>query len=91
MVLWGSQTLKSPSVDALEVHGLLVKKLRMRDVSELILKAYFFFFLFFFLNDFIYLCLERGEGREENINWLPVVQPQPGTWPTTQACALTGN
>ena len=23
--------------------------------------------------------------------WLPLVCPTPGTWPTTQACALTGN
>ena len=37
-----------------------------------------------------------GEGREEererNINmWLPLAYPQLGTWPATQACALTGN
>ena len=25
------------------------------------------------------------------INGLPLAHPQPGTWPTTQACALTGN
>ena len=23
--------------------------------------------------------------------WLPLMCPAPGTWPTTQACALTGN
>ena len=44
---------------------------------------------------FIYLFLERGEGwekeRERNINWLPLIPPQLGTWPITQACALTGN
>ena len=28
---------------------------------------------------------------ERNIDWLPLVCPQPGTWPTTQACALAGN
>ena len=28
---------------------------------------------------------------ERYINWLPLVRPQLGTWPTTQACALTGN
>ena len=43
-----------------------------------------------------YLFLERGEGsekkRESNINvLLPLVHPLPGTWPVTQACALTGN
>ena len=50
---------------------------------------------FFFKKDFIYLFLERGEGREEretNINvWLPFVRLPLGTWPETQACALTGN
>ena len=43
-----------------------------------------------------YLFLDRGEGREKererNINvWLPLVHPQLGTWPKTQAYALTGN
>ena len=52
------------------------------------------FFLFFLKILFIYL--ERREGkekeRERNINvWLPLMRPQLGTWPTTQACALTGN
>ena len=28
---------------------------------------------------------------ERYINWLPLTRPQPGTWPATQACALTGN
>ena len=54
-----------------------------------------FLYLFLF-KDFIYLFLERGEGRkkekERNINvWLPLVCPQLGTWPTTHACALSGN
>ena len=48
----------------------------------------------FFKKDFVYLLLERGEGtekeRERNINvWLPLMHPSPGTWPATQACALT--
>ena len=52
--------------------------------------------MFSFFKDFIYLFLERGEGREKekerNINvWLPLVRPLLGTWPATQACALTGN
>ena len=46
--------------------------------------------------DFIYLFLERGEGkekgRERNINvWLPLSRLLLGTWPPTQVCALTGN
>ena len=45
-----------------------------------------------FLRLFICLFLERGEERERNINvWLPFECPLLGTWPTTQACALTGN
>ena len=47
-----------------------------------------------FFKDFIYLFLDAGKGRrhrERNINvWLPVERPLLGTWPTTQACALTG-
>ena len=48
-----------------------------------------------FFKDFIHLLLERGEGSEKeterNINvWLHVVRPLLGTWPATQACALTG-
>ena len=46
--------------------------------------------------DFIYLFLERGEGkekeRERNISmWLPFTHLLPGPWPATQACALTRN
>ena len=45
--------------------------------------------------DFIFLFLEKGEGREKererNINCLSLACLQLGTWPTTQACALTGN
>ena len=45
-----------------------------------------------FLKDFIYLFVEREEGRERNINvGLPLARPLLGTWPTTQAFALTGN
>ena len=45
---------------------------------------------------FFNLFLERGGGkkkeRERNINmWLPLTCPLWGTWPATQACALTGN
>ena len=29
--------------------------------------------------------------RERNIDLLPLAHPQLGTWPATQACALTGN
>ena len=61
------------------------------------LYALFYAILF---SDFIYLFLERGEGRERgtetsiyerNINQLPLAFPQLGTEPITLACALTGN
>ena len=53
-------------------------------------------FILNFFEGFIYLFLERGEGREKererNINVrLPLAYPSLGTWPTTQACALTGD
>ena len=49
-----------------------------------------------FLKRFIYLFLERREGREKETDrnsnvWLPLACPQLGTCPATQACALTGN
>ena len=52
--------------------------------------------LCFFKKDFIYLFLEKGEGkkkeRERNINvWLLLEHPLLGIWPAIQACALTGN
>ena len=55
--------------------------------------------LFIYLLIFIFLktlFLERGEGRdkerERNIYvWLPLTHPLLRIWPTTQACALTGN
>ena len=42
------------------------------------------------------LFLERGEGREKEGEWninvcLPLAHPLLGTWPATQARALTGN
>ena len=51
---------------------------------------------FLFFKDFTYLFTERGEGRkkqrERNINvWVSLMRPLLGAWPTTQACAPTGN
>ena len=60
--------------------------------SELLIFAFLKKILFF--KDFICLFLEREERKEKerNINvWLPLMHPLLGTWPTTQACALTGN
>ena len=49
---------------------------------------------FFFFKDFIYLFLEKGEGREKemerNINPLTLTRPQQGTWPATQALSWLG-
>ena len=51
---------------------------------------------FIFFNILFIYFLERGEGKEEgrerNINvQSPLVHPELGTWPATQACALPGN
>ena len=41
---------------------------------------------------YFYTGKEREKGRERNISvWLPLEHPLLGTWPTAQACALTGN
>ena len=48
-------------------------------------------FVLFFLRCYLFIFRE-GEGRKRNVSvWLPLTCPQLGTWPTTQACALTGN
>ena len=57
------------------------------------MKKVFFFFKIF------YLLIFRGEGREKernmtcerNISQMPLAHPQPGTWSTTQTCALIRN
>ena len=53
-------------------------------------------FYFFFKRVYLFILRERGEGREKvkerNISvWLLLPHPLLGTWPATQACALTGN
>ena len=53
-------------------------------ISRHNLSSNFFFLFFFFLKDFIYLFLDRGEGREtereRNINvWLPLMCSALGT------------
>ena len=70
----------------------------LRRASGALIAFHFFSFnlLGAFFKGFIYLFLDRGERREKererNINvWLPLVRPLLGTWPATQACALTGN
>ena len=48
-----------------------------------------------FLKRFYLFIFREGKGgrkRERNISvWLPLTRPLLGTWPATQACALTGN
>ncbi|KAF6081718.1 hypothetical protein HJG60_008738 [Phyllostomus discolor] len=55
----------------------------------------FFCFLFFVFFLRFYLFLERGEGRakegEKHQYVVASHTPPTGTWPATQACALTGN
>ena len=52
------------------------------------------YYYYFFKKYFIYLFLERWRETsmcKRNISQLLLSNPQLGTWPTTQACALTGN
>ena len=58
----------------------------------------FLAYLYIFLRFYLFIFRERRrEGERETlmceryINRLPLTCPQPGTWPVTQACALTGN
>ena len=50
--------------------------------------------LFFFFSPkvlFIYFESKGGRKRGRETDRLPLMYPQPGTWPATQAYALTGN
>ena len=49
--------------------------------------------VFFFLFRFYLFIFREGKGeRVRNIHvWLPLTHPLLGTWPSTLACALTGN
>ena len=54
------------------------------------LEVFFFFFKILFI--YFWEGERREKERERNINvWLLLVCPQLGTWPATQAWALTGN
>ena len=62
----------------------------------IIFKLFLFLIILFLKNILFIYFLERGEEREKererNINvWLPLMCPLLGTWPATQAYALTGN
>ena len=50
-------------------------------------------FITSFLKDFVYLFLKREEGSEKEKHQCVAASRTPalGTWPTTRACALTGN
>ena len=76
--------------------------LSLLTISTFSLKKCLFKSFTYFFKDFIYLFLEREEGREKErernidvykryIDQLPLAHPQLGTWPAAQACALTGN
>ena len=69
--------------------------LRYNLVSAPIARLRYLHILLFFLRFYLF-TFERGEEREKererNISvWLPLMCSLLGTWPTTQACALTGN
>ena len=75
-------------------NGIGVDRVRM--IRERAFQVSLYICIYILKILFYYLFLERGEGREKererNTNmWLPLKCPQLGTWPATQACALTGN
>ena len=78
------------------VYLVFLFTLNICQEAELLYHMVVPFLIFFNLKDFIYLFLERGEGREKererNIHvWLPLTGPLLGTWPASRACVLTGN
>ena len=86
----------SESVPFVWLSSCIPSKLSLSNFKEMFAAKLPLFFKKFDFLDFIYLFLERGEGREKerekNINmWLPLMWPPLGTWPATQACGLTGN
>ena len=61
-------------------------------VETILIKFYFCFFLRKRMYLFIFRERGRERERERNINvWLPLTCPLLGTWPATEARALTGN
>ena len=80
-------------------YSLLFCFVFFNEVFKKILFVFYFVLVFkkiLFYFFFIYFQREKGgrkRGREtsmcqRNIDQLSLIHPQPGTWPTTQACAL---
>ena len=65
----------------------------LRSISTLLFMLTVSSWHLLFLQRFLkFTFRERGREGERNVNvWLPLACPLLGTWPTTQACALTGN
>ena len=94
----GRFNLQSPASDP---QGQRLKHIlfspRLESLLEIEEYMFWIFFkdkerIFFFFYDFIYLFLEKGEGKKKEGNisvWLPPPFPLLGTWPATQACVLT--
>ena len=67
----------------------LKKKPETHETFWICKATYGLFLINFFFK--IFRQKRREEERERNSNvWLPLARPLQGTWPTTQACALTG-
>ena len=69
---------------------LLVPPTVRSPVSE-VRNSHLSLFLRFYLFNFREGGTEGEIEGEEHQWWLPLVRPLLGNWPTTQACALTGN
>ena len=75
------------------IHKFLRLFIQNNSRNKILCSKFAYLGFLFKKKHFIYLFLERREGREKererNINvWLC---PPLGTWPAAQACALTGN
>ena len=98
MLMSSQFCIESRMYIAIYIQRYIAKVPKQREAKQIITSsnAYYVSFgkpLSFFLN-YLFIFRERGrkKEREKNINvWLPLAHPQVGTWPATQACALTGN
>ena len=90
--VWINQhSLIQPSVTIYKVKTLTLKILVLAIWCIMLIKSNYMKIrccCFFFFKDFIYLF---GKGRRTINVWLPFMCPLLGTWPTTQASALTRN
>ena len=96
------RTFLEPSQSRYCCSTLLRKTVSAKETIGILLSSHFWWSYHLlskevrFFKKILFIYFERGEGKEKgrmrNINvWLPLECSLLGTWPATQACALTGN